>query len=71
MIPPFALAVMEVWEKSETIDPEIRAWVYSLVTALGGRSTYDDSYGKMLVPATFMQTHADKMQQSATMRMRS
>lgn len=38
-------AVMELWEKSETIDPDVRAYVESLVTALGGRSTYDDSYG--------------------------
>jgi replication fork protection complex subunit Tof1/Swi1 len=36
---------MELWEKSETIDPDVRAYVESLVTALGGRSTYDDSYG--------------------------
>ncbi|KAM0721192.1 hypothetical protein Q7P37_003479 [Cladosporium fusiforme] len=35
---------MSVFEKSQTIDPEVRAYVYSLVTALGGRSTYDDSY---------------------------
>jgi replication fork protection complex subunit Tof1/Swi1 len=36
---------MELWEKSETVDPDVRAYVGSLVTALGGRSTYDDSYG--------------------------
>jgi replication fork protection complex subunit Tof1/Swi1 len=36
---------MELWEKSETVDPDVRAYVESLVTALGGRSTYDDSYG--------------------------
>lgn len=34
----------EVWEKSQTIDPEVRAYVYSLVNAVGGSSTYDDSY---------------------------
>jgi replication fork protection complex subunit Tof1/Swi1 len=36
---------MELWEKSETVDPDVRAYIGSLVTALGGRSTYDDSYG--------------------------
>ena len=36
---------MELWEKSETVDPDVRAYVGSLVTALGGRSNYDDSYG--------------------------
>ena len=36
---------MELWEKSETVDPDVRAYVESLVTALGGRWTYDDSYG--------------------------
>ena len=36
---------MELWEKSETVDEDVRAYVGSLVTALGGRSTYDDSYG--------------------------
>jgi hypothetical protein len=41
----FTPAIMELWEKSETIDPDVRAYVESLVTALGGRSTYDDSYG--------------------------
>lgn len=35
---------MEVWEKSETVDPEVRAYVYSLVNAVGGSSTYDDTY---------------------------
>lgn len=44
-IPHSTPAVMELWEKSETVDPDVRAYVESLVTALGGRSTYDDSYG--------------------------
>ena len=35
---------MEVWEKSETVDPEVRAYVYSLVNAVGGQSTLDDRY---------------------------
>lgn len=35
---------MEVWEKTETVDPEVRAYVYSLVNAVGGSSTYDDTY---------------------------
>lgn len=35
---------MEVWEKSQTVDPEVRAYVYSLVNAVGGSSTYDDTY---------------------------
>nr|POF03943.1 topoisomerase 1-associated factor 1 [Quercus suber] len=35
---------MEVWEKSETVDPEVRAYVYSLVNAVGGSSAYDDTY---------------------------
>ncbi|KAK0824848.1 Topoisomerase 1-associated factor 1 [Friedmanniomyces endolithicus] len=34
----------EVWEKSRTVDPEVRAYVYSLVNAVGGSSTYDDTY---------------------------
>ncbi|KAK1023879.1 Topoisomerase 1-associated factor 1, partial [Friedmanniomyces endolithicus] len=34
----------EVWEKSQTVDPEVRAYVYSLVNAVGGSSTYDDTY---------------------------
>lgn len=50
------LAVMEVFEKSETIDPEIRAYVYSLVTALGGRSTYDDSYGMRMARSSGAKT---------------
>ena len=37
-------ATMDPWEKSHTVDPEVRAYVYSLVNAIGGRSTYDDSY---------------------------
>lgn len=36
---------MEMWEQSETVDPEVRAYVYSLVNAVGGRSTYDNTYG--------------------------
>jgi replication fork protection complex subunit Tof1/Swi1 len=35
---------MEVWEKSRTVDPEVRAYVYSLVSAVGGQSTLDDRY---------------------------
>ena len=35
---------MEVWEKSQTVDPEVRAYVYSLVSAVGGQSTLDDHY---------------------------
>ncbi|QIW95157.1 hypothetical protein AMS68_000675 [Peltaster fructicola] len=35
---------MDVWTKSETVDPEVRAYVYSLVNAVGGRSTLDESY---------------------------
>ncbi|EME41706.1 hypothetical protein DOTSEDRAFT_55457 [Dothistroma septosporum NZE10] len=35
---------MDPWEKSTTVDPEVRAYVTSLVNAVGGRSTYDDSY---------------------------
>ncbi|GAM88056.1 hypothetical protein ANO11243_060860 [Dothideomycetidae sp. 11243] len=33
---------MEVFEKSQTIDPEVRAYVYSLVSAVGGSSAVDD-----------------------------
>ncbi|TKX26420.1 hypothetical protein C1H76_1382 [Elsinoe australis] len=33
---------MEVFEKSQTIDPEVRAYVYSLVSAIGGASAADD-----------------------------
>nr|OQO23010.1 hypothetical protein B0A51_09179 [Rachicladosporium sp. CCFEE 5018] len=35
---------MDPFEKSSTVDPEVRAYVYSLVSALGGRSTLDASY---------------------------
>lgn len=35
---------MDPFEKSTTVDPEVRAYVTSLVNAVGGRSTYDDSY---------------------------
>lgn len=34
----------EIWERSQTVDPEVRAYVSSLVNAIGGRSTYDDTY---------------------------
>lgn len=43
---------MELWEKSETIPPDVRAHIESLVTALGGRSTYDDSYCKRITEYT-------------------
>jgi len=33
---------MEVFEKSETVDPEVRAYVYSLVSAVGGNSSIED-----------------------------
>lgn len=33
----------EPWAKAETVDPEVRAYVYSLVNAVGG-SSYDDTY---------------------------
>lgn len=35
---------MDPWEKSETIDPEVRAYISSLVNAIGGSSTIDDTY---------------------------
>lgn len=35
---------MEVFEKSTTVDPEVRAYISSLVNAVGGSSTYDNSY---------------------------
>ncbi|USW55208.1 hypothetical protein Slin15195_G085270 [Septoria linicola] len=35
---------MDAFEKSTTVDVEVRAYVTSLVNAVGGRSTYDDSY---------------------------
>ncbi|KAK3699972.1 Topoisomerase 1-associated factor 1 [Vermiconidia calcicola] len=35
---------MEVFNKSQTVDPEVRAYVYSLVNAVGGQSTLDDRY---------------------------
>lgn len=35
---------MDVFEKSETVDPEVRAYIYSLVNAIGGQSTLDDRY---------------------------
>ncbi|KAK4981180.1 Topoisomerase 1-associated factor 1 [Elasticomyces elasticus] len=33
---------MELYEKSQTVDPEVRAYIYSLVSAVGGSSTIDD-----------------------------
>lgn len=38
---------MDPWEKSKTVDPEVRAYITSLVNAIGGRSTYDESYGML------------------------
>ncbi|KAK5169922.1 Topoisomerase 1-associated factor 1 [Saxophila tyrrhenica] len=35
---------MEVYEKSKTVDPEVRAYINSLVSAVGGQSTLDDRY---------------------------
>lgn len=35
---------MDPFEKSTTVDVEVRAYVTSLVNAVGGRSNYDDSY---------------------------
>lgn len=35
---------MDPWEKSETVDPEVRAYVYSLVNAVGGRSNDGRTY---------------------------
>lgn len=35
---------MEVWEKSQTVDPEVRAYVYSLVSAVGGQSSLEGRY---------------------------
>ena len=35
---------MDPWEKSSTVDPEIRAYITSLVNAVGGVSAYDDTY---------------------------
>ncbi len=32
------------WEKAATVDPEVRAYVQSLVNAVGGTSTIDDTY---------------------------
>lgn len=34
----------DVWDKAATVDPEVRAYVQSLVNAVGGTSTLDDSY---------------------------
>ncbi|KAF2488000.1 timeless protein-domain-containing protein [Neohortaea acidophila] len=35
---------MDVWEQSQTVDPEVRAYIYSLVNAVGGQSTLEDRY---------------------------
>lgn len=35
---------MDPWERSQTIDPEVRAYVTSLVNAVGGSSSYDNTY---------------------------
>lgn len=35
---------MDPWEKSETVNPEVRAYVYSLVSAVGGQDTLEDRY---------------------------
>ena len=51
---------MELWEKSETIPPDVRAHIESLVTALGGRSTYDDSYCKR-IPKQMLGRLADRV----------
>ncbi|KAK5137547.1 hypothetical protein LTR08_008527 [Meristemomyces frigidus] len=34
----------EIWAKSQTVDGEVRAYVYSLCNAVGGSSSYDDTY---------------------------
>lgn len=38
------LSTMDPFEKSTTVDPEVRAYISSLVNAVGGSSTYDNSY---------------------------
>ena len=35
---------MDPFEKSTTVDPEVRAYISSLVNAVGGSSTYDNTY---------------------------
>lgn len=35
---------MEVYDKSQTVDPEVRAYISSLVSAVGGQSTLDERY---------------------------
>lgn len=35
---------MDPWERSTTIDPEVRAYVTSLVNAVGGSSNWDNTY---------------------------
>lgn len=35
---------MDIFEKSSTVDPEVRAYISSLVNAVGGSSTYDNTY---------------------------
>ena len=34
----------EMWDRSHTVDPEVRAYVLSLCNAVGGSSSYDDTY---------------------------
>jgi replication fork protection complex subunit Tof1/Swi1 len=38
----YTQAVMEVFEKSQTVDPEVRAHIYSLISAIGGSSTVNE-----------------------------
>jgi hypothetical protein len=61
---------MEIWEKSETIPSDVRAHIESLVTALGGRSTYDDSYCER-IPGGIVGRFADRIQRLVTKRRRS
>lgn len=61
---------MEVWAQSETVDPEVKAFVTSLVNALGGRSTYDDSYC-MSPKKRLKENRTNNTQRLATMRLRS
>lgn len=35
---------MDPFEKSQTVNPEVRAYVYSLVSAVGGQDTLEDRY---------------------------
>lgn len=34
----------EIWQRSQTVDPEVRAYIHSLVNAVGGTSSLDDTY---------------------------